>query len=81
MRTVYIIRWQPNELKIDRNRCIRCGKCVSLCPMKNLSLKDGTAVAGGKCTMCYRCVSLCPTQAITLLGKRVYAQCHIEKYL
>lgn len=70
-----------DKLKIDRNRCIRCGKCVSLCPMKNISLKDGHAVAGGKCTMCYRCVSFCPAQAITLLGKRVYEQCHIEKYL
>ena len=70
-----------DKLKIDRNKCIRCGKCVLLCPMKNISLKDGTAVAGCKCTMCYRCVSFCPTQAITLLGKRVYEQCHIEKYL
>ena len=70
-----------DKLKIDRNRCIRCGICVSLCPMKNISLKDGPAVAGGKCTMCYRCINFCPTQAITLLGKRVYEQCHIEKYI
>ena len=70
-----------DKLKIDKNRCIRCGKCASLCPMKNISLKSGNAVAGGKCTMCYRCVSFCPMQAITLLGKKVYEQCHIEKYL
>lgn len=31
--------------------------------------------------MCYRCVNLCPAQAITLLGKRVYEQCYLEKYL
>lgn len=70
-----------DKLKIDRNRCIQCGKCVSLCPMRNISLENGAAVAGGKCTMCYRCVSFCPAQAITLLGKRVYEQCYIEKYL
>ena len=70
-----------DKLKIDKNRCIRCGKCISLCPMKNISLENGNTVSGGKCTMCYRCVNLCPTQAITLLGKRVYEQCHIEKYL
>ena len=62
-------------------KCIRCGKCISLCPMKNISLENGNTVSGGKCTMCYRCVNFCPTQAITLLGKRVYEQCHIEKYL
>ena len=70
-----------DKLKIDKKRCIQCGKCASLCPMKNISLKSGNAVAGGKCTMCYRCVSFCPMQAITLLGKKVYEQCHIEKYL
>ena len=70
-----------DKLKIDKNRCIRCGKCVSLCPMKNISLENGNTVSGGKCTMCYRCVNFCPTQAITLLGKRVYEQCHIERYL
>ena len=70
-----------DKLKIDKNRCIRCGKCISLCPMKNISLENGNTVSGGKCTMCYRCVNFCPTQAITLLGIRVYEQCHIEKYL
>lgn len=32
-------------------------------------------------TGCYRCISFCPAQAITLLGKKVYEQSHIEKYL
>ena len=31
--------------------------------------------------MCYRCISNCPQQAITLLGKKLYEQCKIEKYL
>ena len=70
-----------DKLKIDKNRCIRCGKCVSLCPMKNISLENGNTVSDGKCTMCYRCINFCPTQAITLFGKRVYEQCHIEKYI
>ncbi|MCI9443325.1 MAG: EFR1 family ferrodoxin [Oscillospiraceae bacterium] len=70
-----------DNLKIDGNKCIRCGKCVSVCPMKNISLKEGQAMPDGRCTMCYRCISLCPVQAITLLGKKVYEQCRIEKYL
>lgn len=70
-----------DKLKIDAGKCVGCGKCVSVCPMKNISLQDKTAVPGARCTMCYRCVSLCPRQAVTLLGKRVYEQCRIERYL
>ncbi len=72
-----------NKLKINASKCIRCGKCVKLCPMQNIHF-DSTqkqVAADAQCTMCYRCVSQCPTQAITLLGKRVVEQCYLEKYL
>ena len=70
-----------DKLKIDDKKCIRCGKCVSLCPMKNIKLVDGLCIADNQCTMCYRCINLCPKQAITLLGKDVVEQSVIEKYL
>ena len=70
-----------DRLKIDGNKCTRCGRCALICPMKNISLGKGQAIPNGRCTMCYRCVNFCPAQAITLLGKKVYEQCHIEKYL
>lgn len=70
-----------DKLKIDKNLCIGCKKCVSLCPMKNLSLVDRKAQAGSQCTMCYRCVSNCPQKAITLIGKEVIEQSLIEKYI
>ena len=66
---------------MDADKCIGCGKCVSLCPMDNMELHSGKAVQGGCCTMCYRCVNHCPGQAITLLGKKLYEQCTVEKYL
>lgn len=68
-----------DKLKINDN-CIGCGLCVSLCPMKNLDLKNSKAIAGNQCTMCYRCISLCPRQAITLLGDKVVEQCRYERY-
>lgn len=76
-------RKYSDKLKIDREKCIGCGKCQRLCPMKNISLDtDGScAKAGARCTMCYRCVSRCPAQAITLLGKKVIEQGYLEKYL
>ena len=70
-----------SKLKIDENKCIGCGKCEALCPMQNITIKDQKAVSGDRCTMCYRCINNCPKQAITLLGKNVYEQCRIEKYL
>ena len=69
-----------DKLKIHTG-CIGCGLCASLCPMKNISIKNGKAVSGNKCTMCYRCISQCPQKVITLLGEEVVEQCRTEKYL
>lgn len=70
-----------DRLTVHASQCVGCGLCARLCPMGNLSIIEGKAVAGSRCTMCYRCVNHCPAQAITLLGKRVYAQSTIEKYV
>ena len=74
-------KFYSDKLKIDFNKCIGCGKCIKLCPMKNIHLDKQKAVSGNMCTMCYRCINKCPAQAITLLGKSVIEQCYIEKYL
>ena len=70
-----------DKVKIDTRKCVACGKCAALCPMKNLNIEDNVAKAGNGCTMCYRCINICPKQAITLLGKCVVEQGMIEKYL
>ena len=70
-----------DKVKIDVPKCVGCGRCVSLCPMKNLKMRQNAAAAGDRCTMCYRCVNICPVQAITLLGNSVAEQGTIEKYL
>ncbi len=70
-----------SKLKIDKDKCIGCGKCEKLCPMNNIVITGQKAVSGERCTMCYRCINNCPGQAITLLGKSVVEQCGIDKYL
>ena len=69
-----------DKLKIG-SECIGCGLCEKLCPMKNLHIENGKAVARYRCTMCYRCISSCPKKAITLLGDKVVEQCRFEKYM
>jgi ferredoxin/flavodoxin len=68
---------KPN---IDRLKCFGCGRCVELCPMNNLTVREGKAVSGSRCTMCYRCFSHCPAQALTIIGKQVHEQCTLEGY-
>lgn len=70
-----------DKLKISYALCVGCGTCATLCPMTNLTIKDGKAVSGGKCTMCYRCISKCPKKAITLIGKEVVEQHRLENFI
>ena len=44
--------------------CIHCGKCVEVCPLKNVTLEDGRPKWNGNCTMCMACYHYCPTNAI-----------------
>lgn len=69
-----------SKIKINSDTCVKCGKCVIACPMKNLELKD-KVYQKNKCTMCYRCLNLCPTKSITLIGKKVVRQYHIYDYI
>lgn len=45
-------------------KCIGCGKCVSLCPLNNIKQKDNKPVWGKDCTHCMACICSCPTEAI-----------------
>ncbi|MDE7183733.1 MAG: 4Fe-4S dicluster domain-containing protein [Lachnospiraceae bacterium] len=70
-----------DQIKINAQKCIGCGKCAMQCPMNNIHIAQNTAKSSKRCTMCYCCINICPQQAITLLGKSVVQQGTIEKYL
>lgn len=46
------------------DKCIGCGKCVSVCPLNNIELVDGKPQWGKDCTHCMACICYCPTCAI-----------------
>ena len=47
----------------DEN-CVGCGLCAKVCPMGNISIKDGRAVIGDDCATCLACFHWCPNEAI-----------------
>ena len=53
--------------------CIGCGQCAKLCPMNNVTLKNGKPVWGKNCTHCMACICYCPVSAIEY-GKKSVGQ-------
>lgn len=51
------------------DKCISCKKCELVCPLNNISFKDGKPVWGDNCTHCMACINKCPVAAIEY-GKR-----------
>ena len=49
---------------VDRERCSRCGLCSKLCPVGNISTREGEVDIGRDCRWCFACLNWCPQQAI-----------------
>ena len=61
-----IDKYAITSVKINKH-CNLCGKCVHICPMRNLENMNGKIVQQSNCTFCYRCVNDCPQKAITVI--------------
>lgn len=53
---------------LDRDVCMDCGACVSLCPTGALSIAEDYSVKlnEDKCILCEVCVPACPVRAIVV---------------
>lgn len=56
------------------NKCTNCGKCVKVCPLNNIEIKNNKPVWNNNCTHCMACISYCPTNAIEYGKKTVGKQ-------
>ena len=58
----------PMFVKADKflvtDACVSCGKCIQVCPLNNIQLKNGKPAWGSNCTHCMACICYCPTEAI-----------------
>ncbi len=57
---------------VDEDKCIKCGKCATVCPVHDITGGKESAPAwkgNGDCTCCLACYHHCPTHAINY-GKR-----------
>jgi len=54
-----------NENLFADESCTKCGKCVKLCPVKNIHLSSKIEFAS-HCIACMRCYQSCPTSSIQI---------------
>ena len=60
----------PGEIQIDRERCVDCGICSSLCPSGALRIGAPTwqlQFDAQRCLVCEQCIPSCPFEAIALV--------------
>lgn len=63
--SVYTNTSQSSELFHTSDKCIGCGKCVSLCPVNKIHLDSNKHPTWDKmCMHCMSCINNCPVEAI-----------------
>lgn len=56
--------------KINKDVCMRCGGCTSVCPVQALELRgNGLRIDAKKCVECGNCEKICPVGAIKVVKK------------
>ena len=70
-------KYLTKKVKIDKDKCRGCGKCVTHCPAQALKVVDKKArLTQSKCIRCYCCQELCPFDAVRLKKTFMYRIIH-----
>lgn len=54
---------------IDRNKCVKCGKCHNICPHDAIVELDKYKVKNTRCIGCAQCANICPKNAIEMISQ------------
>ena len=65
------ISFEP-ELAYYENKCVHCGRCVSVCPTGSHKINEnGHTFDRTTCTACGECAKVCPKNALVFYGKEM----------
>lgn len=62
------LRGKAQKFNVSES-CIGCKKCEAVCPVVNITMKDGKPSFANKCEQCMACIQWCPKQAINYKNK------------
>ncbi len=55
------------RVKIDKEKCISCGRCKKVCPMDvDMTVNSRKRMNGTECILCLNCIDVCPKKALLL---------------
>lgn len=57
------------EIAFDRDRCIGCGECETVCPEGAIDAASPGRIRRTRCTACGACAEVCPTLALREVGR------------
>jgi len=69
-------------LKVDQERCIKCGKCAEVCPTRVIEIggEGPEMTLEERCIACGHCVAVCPYDALDNERNPLARQVLLEKY-
>ena len=80
--------WERRRADLDKNfkcdveKCVKCGLCEKVCPVKNITRPDGFPQWQHNCVECLACINVCPKCAIDLgdvtKGRKRYVHWQIK---
>lgn len=72
---------EKGEKFVFGDACIRCRKCVDICPMEAISISQEKPERDEKkCAFCLACVNVCPTRALQVGNKTQGNPQYINQY-
>lgn len=64
------MKLSPKIATVGRE-CVACGTCLSVCPMKAISIFSGISaqIKASCCVGCGKCEKICPAAVITIIKR------------